>query len=122
MHVDEIDHRKLLKKITSERNPPSVEIGLVKPRAAPDLHRVVVLVLPVDGRLSPLLDADVVSTPVGWDQLVSIWVQEENLFDGNRINHGEWFPHLLAWRLTSTSKYQHENLKNPLGQILRVEI
>ena len=103
-----------MKKLTVKRNPPSVEIGLVEPRATPNLHRVVVLVLPVDGRLDPLLDAYVVSTPVGWDQLVSSRVQAEDLFDGDRINHGEWLPYFLARRLTSANKNQHYYLNNPL--------
>jgi hypothetical protein len=45
---------------TVKGNPPAVEIGLVEPGASPDLHSVVLVVLPVDGRLDAILDADVV--------------------------------------------------------------
>jgi len=76
-------------------NPPAIQVRLVKPGASPDLHLLVLLVLPVDRRLETILDAHVEPAAVGRDQLFRAGVQAEDLLDGNGVDHGERLPDLL---------------------------
>ena len=67
--------------LTVVGDPPPVRVRLVEPGAPPDLHLLVLLVLPVDRRLEPILDADVEPSAVGGDQLLRARAQAEDLLD-----------------------------------------
>ena len=89
------------KGLTVVGDPPAVQVRLVEPGAAPDLHLFVLLVLPIDGSLDSILDADVKPSPVGRDQLLCARVQAEDLFDGNGVDHREGLPDLLNGHWTA---------------------
>lgn len=80
--------------LTVVGNPPAIQVRLVKPGASPDLHLLVLIVLPVDRRLEPILDADVKPATVGRDQLLGARVQAVDLLDSDGVDHSERLPDL----------------------------